>query len=58
MTLFSRACIGDRVMCVADYRGMPRILYEVIPIRNDWFKEVTLSEEEGRKILRDVVTSP
>jgi len=45
-------------MCVADYRGMPRILYEVIPVRNDWFKEVTLSEEEGRKILRDVVTSP
>jgi len=87
-----RACIGNRVMCAADYMGRPRllleawrkILYEVIPIRNNWFiasnyrgfgemlsrygssimelvkvvpREVTLSEEEVRKILRSVVTS-
>ena len=40
-----RARIGDRVMCAADYMGRPRLLleawrrvmYEVIPVRNDWF---------------------
>ena len=42
---FLRARIGGRVMCAADYMGRPRllleawrrILYEVMPVRNDWF---------------------
>ena len=57
---------SERVMCIADYYGLPRLLleawrrliYSVLPLNNNWFLDMSyLGYGEAVMICRDIVNA-